>query len=137
MFCAAEFKFIRQQDMDCLYGNNIHVMNFPNTTDCSNWCSKNSKCGGYAAIGIAGNQTKCFFKNEFCKISLYQKGYVTTFIQQGNWTTVLKYKNMDFKHCSNWGFSFAQNFVFVKVAIKNVECKIPFSSQMKILNQFD
>ena len=85
LFHAAEFKYIEHQNMDCLFGNNLHVLiSSRPEVDCNNWCINNIiNCGGYTAYNTTRYPNRCYFKNKSCKNNLFNLENRTVFIAQG------------------------------------------------------
>ena len=87
-FFATEYKYIRYQNEDCLFGNNLHfIISNQNYEDCNEWCINNSTCGGY--ITIEDNK-RCYFKDKSCQNKLYQSYQRIAFIPQGTKVYVTK-----------------------------------------------
>ena len=68
------------QDMDCLWGNNIHRISFDTKSEfesCKQWYTGNNGCGGFTVY-----KNVCYFKNQSCKNSLFNNGIRATFLKE-------------------------------------------------------
>ena len=71
--------------MDCLWGNNIHVIiSNQNYDDCNKWCLDNTNCGGYIALNTTRYPNRCYIKDKSCKNKLFASHLRTAYIPQGN-----------------------------------------------------
>ena len=87
MLYSVEYKFVKHQNMECLYGHNIDWMiSSQPEKDCTRRCINNNKCGGFTTLNITRYPNRCYFKNKSCEKNLYQNQLTTVFIPQGNQT---------------------------------------------------
>ena len=72
--------YIKHQDKDCLWGNNIHKMSLSSALDfenCKNWCNNNANCGGFTVYRYTA-----YFKNQSCKTSMFSSEGIIIFVKQ-------------------------------------------------------
>ena len=71
--------YLRNQDMDCLHGNNINQTTYSEPSDFEQWklwCTNNDNCGGFTVY-----RDTAFFKNKDCKNGLFNSRNKNTFIK--------------------------------------------------------
>ena len=84
LFSVVQYEYIKHEDSNCLFGNDLDSLRTDGTPDhdnCKEWCNNNANCQAFAV----SEQNSCFFKSYECGNDI-QRGRAVLYTKIGNWS---------------------------------------------------
>ena len=79
-FYLVEFRYVRYENRDCLFGKNLLSVVSSRDSDyenCKQWCVYNTTCGGFA-----GTRDGRYFKRLACKDDVFTQANVHLYLKE-------------------------------------------------------
>ena len=84
---VVDARFVLQSDMDCNFGEYIHVLPNTDLEACKIWCGESEHCGGFTS-----NLGLCWFKDTTCDLNIIPRA--TTLYLKQFWMGILPNDNL-------------------------------------------